>query len=142
MTVHAPRGPNGDAVARLLDALRQVSDEGFGALARFYEPAEQEARDLAWAQVLEEAKRDGRLPVIDEIRAAVLDLVGLRASTVYGWETETPFVRPRLRPEDQPRIANSIIEAAGAVLVRDGLPEDAVELLCGPVLDVLGWEHA
>ncbi len=142
MTGRPSRGPNADAVARLLDALRLVSDESFGALARFYEAAEQDARDRAWDQVLEEAKRDGRLPVIDDIRAAVLDLVGLRASTVYGWETETPFVRPRLRPEDQPRIANSIIEAAGAVLVRDQLDDAAVELLCGPVLDVLGWEHA
>lgn len=142
MTDRVSRGPNADAVAGLLDALRLISDESFGALARFYEPAEQDARDRAWNQVLDEAKRDGLLPVIDEIRAAVLDLVGLRASTVYGWETETPFVRPRLRPEDQPRIANSIIEAAGAVLMRDRLPEDAVELLCGPVLDVLGWDHA
>lgn len=142
MTERASRGPNGDAVARLLDALRLVSDESFGSLARFYEPPEQDARDRAWNEVLEEARRSGRLPVIDEIRAAVLDLVGLRASTVYGWETETPFVRPRMRPQDQPRTANSIIEAAGAVLMRDRLSEETVELLCGPVLDVLGWEHA
>lgn len=142
MTSRTARGPDADAVARLLDALRLVSDESFAALARFYEPAEQDARDTAWAEVVSEAERVHRLPVIDEIRAAAIDLVGLRASTVYGWETETPFVRPRLRPEDQPRVANSIIEAAGAVLMRDRLPEDAVELLCGPVLDALGWEHA
>jgi len=139
MTSAARRGPNADRIARMLAALRIVSDESFAALARFYDPAEEAARNDAWALVQDAAARAGLAGAIDEIREAAFDLVGLRASTVYGWEAETPFVRGRPSPTDQVRIANSIIEAAGAILVRDRLSDDTLDLLCGPVLDVLGW---
>ena len=131
------RGPYVDEVAEMLDALRRVSDESLAMLARHYDVTEETERNAAWTELEDGARRANRSAALDELRQAAMDLVGLRASTVYGWEANTPFVRPRPSAEDQVRIVNSIIEAGGAILLQDQLRPATVEVLTGPVRAIL-----
>jgi hypothetical protein len=132
--------PGREGVALLFEALARVPEASLVFLARSYRPAEQAARDAAWERVLEEADFRHRDAAIDEIRAAAIDQVAVRHSAGDLRYASAPFgagTGSMDAPEVQANVANAIIEAAGAILVADLVEDDVVDMLAGPVLDLL-----
>jgi len=130
--------PGREGVERLFEALRGVPEGALVFLDRRYDPGEQARRDGAWERVLDEATFRHRDGAIDEIRAAAIQHVTLSRSrglesTSYGLTPGGPLHRP----EAQARVVNAIIEAAGAILVADLVEDQVVDVLAGPVLDLL-----
>lgn len=130
--------PGREGVERLFEALADVPENALVFLARSYRPAEQASRDVAWERVLEEAAFRHRDGAIDEIRAAAIEQVTVSRSrglesTSYGLTPGGPLQRP----DAQARVVNAIIEAAGAILVADLVEDQVVDVLAGPVLDLL-----
>jgi hypothetical protein len=133
--------PGRDGVARLLDELAGLPEDALLFLARSYGRSEQAARDAAWDRVLEEATFRHREAAIDEIREAAIQLVTARHSAGDLRHASSPFGIAIGSAIDQPLaqagVVNAIIEAAGAFLVADLVPDDVVDVLAGPVLDLL-----
>lgn len=132
-------GPNATEVRDLVAALEGLPTPLFVHLARFYGPDDQAARDRAWDEVREAVAFWNRREGLDEIRATAIDIVTIRhpADRMYRTGEGTLSSVVTDRPEDQARVVNAIIEAAGATLVRDRITDGAYEFLAGPLLDLL-----
>jgi hypothetical protein len=133
--------PGRDGVAALFDAVATVPESQLVLLSRSYSPAEQAERDTAWERVLDAAGFHHRAADIDEIREAAIQQVAVRHSAGEQRHAGSPFGLPTgiamHDPLTQARIANAIVEAAGAILVADVVDGAVVELLAGPVLVLL-----
>jgi hypothetical protein len=136
-------GPNVAAVGALLGELERVPVSSFVHLARFYDRAEQAARDRAWDEVRETVEFWHRGEALDEIRRAAIDLVTVAHSGRHVYQAG-PIMPGLFQPdagiEEESREVNAIIEAAGATLMRDQLSDEAYERLVGPVRDLLEVE--
>lgn len=130
-----------DGVAALFDDLATVPESQLVLLARSYGPAEQAERDAAWERVVEQAGFHHRAADIDAIREAAIEQVVVRHSAGEQRHAGAPFGLPTGAamhdPLMQARVANAIVEAAGAILVADLVEEVVVEILAGPVLVLL-----